>query len=266
MGFGQYSTHGKDRMSKADMLADVERQDPDAFPLQHARMFARNTLRYVTRHGEERTRLHGTDVVREFPDGTAIIETGGWNTATTRDRINRALEGTAFVFTRQGTLYLAKGGEDRPFVRRVTINPDETVSTDLDQGEAVSYEYMKPYVERYLDRLRRHGVPVDTAGDPWIPTRPDGLYDAQYVRLWLTEPEAVRAHGEDPEDPDEQEPYVFGTLVANALEWSGLRSESVALFVRQHNHAVEQGQRPDSFHVISKVRRYLRACLGYASS
>jgi hypothetical protein len=49
---------------------------------------ARNTVRYTRTDGTIVWRLHRTDVVTKHPDGTFTLNTGGWETVTTKDRIN----------------------------------------------------------------------------------------------------------------------------------------------------------------------------------
>lgn len=98
--------------------------------------------------------------------------------------------------------------------------------------------------------MRRDGIPESAAGDPWV--WPDGSslkYDAWEVLAWL-------------EDPDTGEPYVFLTFVVNALRWSGLGDVGVDMFIRDFN----RGRNDQRRLVCGKVRRYIRACLGYASS
>lgn len=260
MGFGQHSANGKDRMSKRDMVAQVE---SEGIRVKDARMVKRNTLSYITDMGECRLRLHGTDVAIKYPNDTIEIDTGGYNTKTTRDRLNDALDGTGLtVYTRAGSIHVGGRGQDCEFVRWARIESTGNVVTDLERGDSIPYDDVRAYVERYVDKLKRYGVPLDMAGDPWIPVGSDGLYRAEHVRFWIGEPSAVRAHGEDPTQEGAQEPYVFGTLVYNALRWSGLADAGARMFMHDFNNGRGDARRM----VTQKVRRYLRACLGYASS
>lgn len=52
------------------------------------RVVARNTWRYATADGVEHIRLHGTDIVDYLPKGKVRLDSGGWKTMTTKDRIN----------------------------------------------------------------------------------------------------------------------------------------------------------------------------------
>lgn len=72
-----------------------------------------NNTRLIRRYVGDRfgsgiaVRLHATDVVTFHDDGRLTLWTGGWNTVTTRDRMNRALHFSAwYVGTERGTLYL----------------------------------------------------------------------------------------------------------------------------------------------------------------
>lgn len=67
---------------------------------------ANNT--YLTRSGRDYEnssiglRLHNTDVIRFFPDNSLQVNTGGWSTRTTLDRINGWLPDGWSVYTRKG--------------------------------------------------------------------------------------------------------------------------------------------------------------------
>ena len=56
----------------------------------HARRKLKNNT-YLEMHPEENyiaVRLHATDVVRYFSDGRVQLNSGGWQTVTTKDRLN----------------------------------------------------------------------------------------------------------------------------------------------------------------------------------
>jgi hypothetical protein len=89
--------------------------------------------------------LHHTDVVVAYPDGRVVVDTGGWQTSTTRDRITKYIDGTGWsIFQQKGTWYWfnrrtnagtrESGGELLPFSRKDTILPDGTLEMN-DQPE-----------------------------------------------------------------------------------------------------------------------------------
>ena len=87
---------------------------------------ANNTLRYRLPDGRTFVRLHLTDIIETAPDGTLTVDIGGYNTHTTRDRLNRFLPAGFRVSTLNGVTYLNRV----PFRRRITIAGPAT-QTDI---------------------------------------------------------------------------------------------------------------------------------------
>jgi len=57
---------------------------------QVARISGRTTKITKGKDGSLAIRYHQTDVVLVAPDGTIVLNTGGWNTNTTKNRMNQA--------------------------------------------------------------------------------------------------------------------------------------------------------------------------------
>ena len=70
------------RLSNAAILEGVSYQGKP-------KRVAHNSIRYVAHDGAIVYRHHFTDVVTLCPDGSEILNSGGWRTVTTKDRINR---------------------------------------------------------------------------------------------------------------------------------------------------------------------------------
>lgn len=67
-------------------------------------------------------RLHDTYVVKIKPDGTYILNTGGWKTAMTKQRINDY--SPARIFQERGNWYV--GNKETPFFNGIVVrNEDE---------------------------------------------------------------------------------------------------------------------------------------------
>ena len=56
---------------------------------KEAKRIGNNTLRVEYNDGTVAIRLHHTDVVTFLNDGTIVLNSGGWGTNTTKDRINK---------------------------------------------------------------------------------------------------------------------------------------------------------------------------------
>src|SRR5208337_4674554 len=74
-------------------------------------------------------RLHQTDVVKYWPDGRIELNSGGWRTVTTKDRINTYAP--VNLWTDKGIWYIGKNWQ-RPaqgyFKDGMIINPDGSFS------------------------------------------------------------------------------------------------------------------------------------------
>lgn len=77
---------------------------------------ANNTVKYNRWHdGATVYRLHRTDIVVIEPDGTYTLNSGGWRTITTKDRINTF--SPVNIFQRKGEWFIGLGpfNEGIPF-------------------------------------------------------------------------------------------------------------------------------------------------------
>lgn len=71
------------------------------------RPLAENNTR-IRRDGKDVViRLHETDILRIKPDGTQILDSGGWKTATTKARLAKYIEG-AYLYAHQSIWYLSR--------------------------------------------------------------------------------------------------------------------------------------------------------------
>lgn len=107
-----------------------------------------NTYRYDYEDGTIVWRLHNTDVVTKLPDGRYVLNSGGWRTVTTKERINRYAP--VRVWSHKGEWYVYENGEWRePFY----------------DGIIVGSAYAK---EMTVDKIDNNGLPVDD-----VPTNDD---------------------------------------------------------------------------------------------
>jgi hypothetical protein len=252
MGFGQYSPQGIQRKSKAEMLgavADELRHKRAPLEVLTSRMIARNTVEYRLTDGALRVRLHSTDILMRDPEGNITLDTGGWNTMTTRGRINDALERhkPGFkVYTSNGRLRLASPSRTTcVFLQRCEISRAGAVKADVSTD---TLRDLKKDIDGFMRKLRTYGVPKDGSGDPWVfADKATHKYDAGQVQEWLR-------------DPDTDEPYVFQTFIVNALRYAGCNDGTIGYWLTQ---SWERGI--DSTEICRRVRRYIRACLGLAA-
>lgn len=83
----------------------------------------RNTMQYVATDGTFRTRLHDTDILILSADGHHLtFNTGGFDTRTTRDRMNRYSIGCVRVYRVRGESIVTLGRKRWPLKRGLEIN------------------------------------------------------------------------------------------------------------------------------------------------
>jgi hypothetical protein len=126
---------------------------------------------YLIRRGEDiAIKLHDTDVVTLKKDGTKVLNTGGWVTPTTKDRINSAL-GNERIIQKKRQWYLESGGDEIPFQDNMKILPSGQIEgggsvSDVDQKKKVKTQIDR-YANDYIDKLFHGEVPGPSTGDCW---------------------------------------------------------------------------------------------------
>lgn len=78
-----------------------------------------NTYAEIMSDGSVGIMLHNTYVVNINPDNVYTLQTGGWQTATTKDRINQYFPGT--VYQKKGDWFVSRNGKEFPFVEGMEI-------------------------------------------------------------------------------------------------------------------------------------------------
>ena len=216
-----------------------------------ARLAGRNTLDYTDADGVRRIRLHETDILTLRPDGGFVVDTGGWNTHTTRDRLNVFLPADYYVFTERGRIHLRHKGEAVAFERTVTVTGAGVIVPDVDGAELSA---LAKKIDKFMAAWSKRGLPTpeESGGDPWVFAGKNGRgfgvdaagkVDREIMLDWV--------EGE----------YVTLKLYELACRWAGVSDYGRALYAQQ---AWRAGGKLDKF-LLSRIRRYVRACVGLAA-
>lgn len=112
-------------------------------------------------------RLHATDVVT-FRPGTITLDSGGWRTVTTKNRMNYALP----VFSEKGTWYVGDYRDDTRYVYSdgITLTENGRLVGDEAVDPSVEAEAMKKRIAAYVKLVGETleaGMPVPSSGDCW---------------------------------------------------------------------------------------------------
>ncbi len=241
--FGMPSGTSRPRLSKRDMIEGAQRRHPNRTILNPFKM-DNNTLRYSTpEDGEEYVSLHDTDIVRFWRGGTKVtIDTGGYNTHTTRARLNDVLGDyyLGSVYTHKGVIYHRWNGVSTPFDRRLVIDREKKTVRPDRKVEAL--DKVSKQIDAYMAAWKKKGLPKDSSGDPWIFPDKQGQYDIapEVMQGWV------------------KGKYVFRNLYGYALLRAGIQPTGVALYM---NAVDRRGGKLDRFD-LGRIRRFVRTTLG----
>lgn len=222
-----------------------------------ARKIANNTFKYMRPGGAEVIRLHRTDIIIKQPDGRTVLNTGGWQTATTKDRIN-ALSGFR-VYSDRGQWIVSDGAGTRiPFHDGMTLPDDFNTPTAALAERTREHRRLARDISKFvagIDKLE--SLPMPDASDCWY----CAMFQAENPRQRGCQHVGVaREQGQSENNQDYShlrehiaENYLHGSLIVNAMRWAGYQDRQIGMYL----HAI--GPRRA---VKSALRRYLRRKLG----
>lgn len=118
--------------------------------------------------GEIAIKLHETNIVIFYPDGTIRLDSGTWRTVTTKDRINTALAGTGLQITANKGMWYIGGSL---FYDGMTVK-DGIVQNPLAPEDMEVYKkkidkLVKTYIDGFIEHIIKKGLEEPTDGDCW---------------------------------------------------------------------------------------------------
>jgi hypothetical protein len=128
---------------------------------------------YLKRRGDTlAVMLHATDVVTYFPNGDIQLNSGGWRTMTTKDRINKYAP--IRLWAHRGQWYIAQTWNTNPeeFFKDGMIihyNGTYTGAMSITQAKAEQKlrERVRKYASAYLVALKAGKIDSPSGGDCW---------------------------------------------------------------------------------------------------
>lgn len=116
--------------------------------------------------------LHQTDVVTYHPDGRITLDSGGWRTMTTKDRINKYAP--INLWQDRGQWFVGQSWQ-RPaeaiYDDGMMIHPDGSLSGVQTLAQAKDEQKLRAqvrtYAKNYLAALKAGKIPAPSGGDCW---------------------------------------------------------------------------------------------------
>lgn len=127
-----------------------------------------HNTRLVKRAGYYAVVFHVTEIVRIFPKDVYELNSGGWHTMTTKERLNRFAP--VSLYADKGLWYFdsnvfedgvkvdAKG---KPLGKVRSVKSIESKKNALDKA-------VSAYIKRFCEHLKKHGLKDPDAGDCWL--------------------------------------------------------------------------------------------------
>jgi hypothetical protein len=180
-----------------------------------------NNTRLVETQGGYGVKLHNTIVVDIQSDGTYILNTGGWFTKTTKDRINSYAP--VNLYTGKRIWYLSP---HQTFSDGIVVNSKGKVIRDPNAKQVkrikAMHEKINKYVDKYAKALKENKVPQPSCGDCW--------------GCCMVDASGKTVMGHDHLEQHLKESYLVPSLLVNAIRakgynpayvnpWNGLRND-----------------------------------------
>jgi hypothetical protein len=198
------------KRTKMSILANVEK------PYKAAKIVDNNTLRIEYQDGTSAIRLHDTDIVTFNTDGSLTLNSGGWQTLTTKDRINAYLRNTGYISQNKGIWYIYGS----PFYDGIKVKGGKIVSKVLNgEKHEREVEQMKKRINKFCSLITEDNLPIPSNGDCWY-----CLMHTQEGETW----------GDSSGDHDHllnhiEENYLHGSLLVNAMREKGFRDYQIPI-------------------------------------
>ena len=215
-----------------------------------------NNTRLFARGDDIAVRLHHTDVATMHADGSVTLNSGGYRTMTTRDRMQRFAP--VRVWSSKGTWYACRAscGTHHLFADGMRLFADGTCTgaapDDTPAIERALRKRIKAYAIAFIDALYDGKVPAPSLGDCWgcCMRTADG-------RTPMGGADHILAHLE--------ESYFVPSLLVNAMTAAGMGD-----YQRSRVHALMTGipERREEWvytSLIKAVRKYCTQQLGMAA-
>jgi len=235
------------RRTKSEIMANVE--------CIKSSIIANNTVEYHRKSGERVIRLHLTDIITFKPDGSIVLDSGGWQTVTTKERMNRAPE--IQVYQEKSVWYVAWHGATHVYQDGITLYPDGSVTGQGSEetGKALKKQ-IKEYVDGFMTALVNRELEPPSGGDCW-----DCSFKTESGQTMgeLSRSEHILSHFE--------EKYYVPTLLCNAMEELGTSKAAkhcVGFWLGMHDQEADFWEDIAKQQTKSALTRYLKRQVGLA--
>lgn len=258
--------HAEDRFTTSNMKKEtgtmlLDYQTADQWLTgrnRNSKKLKNNTYLERKADGDIAVRLHSTDIITLHRNCSATLDSGGWRTMTTKDRLNEY----GFIISQQEGIWMYHGIQRWPYKQsapvlfkdgmRVGTNNGEVVAGHPETDEMDSIKKLRERIKKYA-RLCSDSLPIPHPG-------PGDCFFCS-----LVDKDSGKPWGDDKTDhllSHMEEGYVVPSLVYNALKEDGeLNSMTMQGAFGGENKLLDLAQE----HVRRAVRKYMYRRFGIAT-
>lgn len=194
------------RHTKAQILAG----------LQHviaSKKLANNTYKIEFADGSTAIRLHLTNVAVFNKDGSVTLNSGGWRTITTKERINQYSHAR---ISQLGGIWYTYGV---PFYDGITIKDGKV--TNPQTVDVAGIEAKKKQITKFVNLITKDNLPQPDMGDCWMCSlrSKDGETLGEFS-----------SHNAEHLWGHIEEGYLHGSLLVNAMRAKGYSDKGIGLY------------------------------------
>ena len=241
----------------------TKREIMDGVDCIKSRLIDNNTMEYIRADGSKVIRLHLTDIITFNPDGSCTLNSGGWQTVTTKDRMNKFLSGW-YVIQKKSIWYLTRPGywtdtsiEKYVYADGITIHPDGSVKGQgEDPRELIKLQkQIDRYVKGFMVKLEARKIEQPSGGDCW----------GCYLKDKKTGREVM---GSDHILEHFKEKYYVPSLLFNAIKEipvSQVAMHYIGYSTKMHDEPLTWAVDLARDQVSKSLKRYLKRRLGMAA-
>ena len=193
--------------TKKELLAGIEKE------VLNSKIIENNTLLINYTDGSKAYRLHNTDVVT-VNKGKFILNSGGWRTKTTKERINTFAP--VNMWQEKGVWYLSNGV---PFYDGITVNESGEVISKVKNIDLKKIAKIKKEIKTYCDLITKDNLPIPDNGDCWF---------------CLMRTDEGKSLGDSSNNADHllshlKEGYMHGSILVNSMHEAGYQDRQIGL-------------------------------------
>ena len=246
------------RRTKREIMSGVE--------CVSSKIIDHNTVEYMRIDGSRVIRLHLTDIMTFKPNGDIVLNSGGWQTVTTKERMNKFLPSGWYLTQSKNVWYLGRGRWDDPDREEYVYQDGTTIlGTGGVKGAGEDRKLLdkrlkqiKAYVDGFMKKLVARKLPQPSNGDCWY-----CLFKDKDGKTWGDMGDKsghILEHFKDK--------YYVPSLLMNAIKEfpvSQAAMSSIGYWFKSYEETCDMFEKIGAEQVKKSLTRYLKRRLGMAA-